>query len=563
MRHRYHNKPWVKADYYYVSTPAEQNGKPMQVYDNAHSHFCVLGQFYEPVSLAQLSEACWQYVKGHRKDFIEPAGSYLLLMADKQSDEVYVFTDRFGTQHAYYLSAEDNNVISTYFLGLLKCGVRQTLDKQAIAAFMAMGFFPGDKTYSEQIHILNPASCYVFSSDLKLTSAKRYWDWQYSVTGDSVNDYTGRLQEALLSTLSHSLKDVRVALPLSGGLDSRTLAGLITKENIPYSSLWSYAYGFNEDSPEINIATKIAEARTIDFDAYTVPDYLFDSMPAIIDSVELFQFVDGTRQTFMQPYIARHADYVVGGHWGDVWLDDMGLEATPKDEKDILMNAFKKKVVKKGSGKLSDAISFINDKDRIEYLESYFSDYTDRYKGQGDADFKMKIFKTDQWSFRWTLASIRAYRAAAIPVLPFYDKRVAEVCMTVPRHLLHKRALQVAYLKEYHPDLARIRWQEYDSNLYRYKYLNNRNIAYRIWKRLQRELSQEKTIVRNADVFYRSTEGRERLLSVLNNSGLEELTEPAKVNKIAEDYYNNPDGANTYAISMLHTLAQFLKVWNE
>ena len=32
-----------------------------------------------------------------------------------------------------------------------------------------------------------------------------------------------------------------------------------------------------------------------------------------------------------------------------------------------------------------------------------------------DPDFRIKAFKTDQWSFRWTTASLRMFQAAAYP----------------------------------------------------------------------------------------------------------------------------------------------------
>ena len=80
-----------------------------------------------------------------------------------------------------------------------------------------------------------------------------------------------------------------------------------------------------------------------------------------------------------------------------------------------------------------------------------------------------------------------------MPVLPFYDKRIVDLFCTIPGDLVKNRALQIDYLKQYHEDLARITWQEYDADLYNYKYFNNRNVAYRAVKKLQR------TIKHNSD----------------------------------------------------------------
>ena len=63
------------------------------------------------------------------------------------------------------------------------------------------------------------------------------------------------------------------------------------------------------------------------------------------------------------------------------------------------------------------------------------------------------------------------YQAGAFPRLPFYDTRLADFFATVPTAFVKGRRLQIDYLKRFAPDLARIKWQAYDTNLYRYPLL--------------------------------------------------------------------------------------------
>jgi asparagine synthase (glutamine-hydrolysing) len=484
-----------------------------------------------------------------------------LFVFEKVSNNVYVFTNRFGTYHAYWSCESDGNIISTFFLGLAKRSSKKQLDWEGITGFLAMGFFPSDKTYLSTIKILQPASVYCFNKSLDLVSSKRYWNWEYTLSDSSVSKHVEELNEVLSSSLQYSLADKRVALPLSGGLDSRTLAGVITSGNLP-KSLWGYSYGYTGNSPENKIAGKIAAKKNIAFDSYVVPNYLFEQIDTIVNSVELFQYVDGTRQAFMKPYLENKADVVVGGHWGDVWLNDMGV-ANVGGIENSLHAAFRKKIIKKGSQWLISQVADLHMRGTNDYLNTYFNDFISKYKNLGNADAIMKTFKTDQWSFRWTLASIRMYQAAVMPVLPFYDKRVADVCMRLPTQQLSGRSLQIEYLKKYHPDLAAVKWQEYDSNLYNYKWLNNRNIAYRVIHKMKRTLTSSPAIIRNADVFYLHEEGKRNLLNVLYDEALLNIVPKEKVVKLIEQYYLDPSAANTYSISMLHTLAQFLKTLND
>ena len=84
-----------------------------------------------------------------------------------------------------------------------------------------------------------------------------------------------------------------------------------------------------------------------------------------------------------------------------------------------------------------------------------------------DPDFRIKAFKTDQWSFRWTLASLRSFQLAAFPRLPFYDTRMSDFFESVPTEFVAGRRLQIDYLKRFAPDLAQVTWQARGVNLYR------------------------------------------------------------------------------------------------
>ena len=80
-----------------------------------------------------------------------------------------------------------------------------------------------------------------------------------------------------------------------------------------------------------------------------------------------------------------------------------------------------------------------------------------------DPDFRMKAFKTDGWSFRWTATGVRAYQLGVFPKPPFYDARIAELFGALPTEYVRERRLQVGWLKGHAPELARITWQAHDA----------------------------------------------------------------------------------------------------
>jgi uncharacterized protein YktA (UPF0223 family) len=152
------------------------------------------------------------------------------------------------------------------------------------------------------------------------------------------------------------------------------------------------------------------------------------------------------------------------------------------------------------------------------------------------------------------------YQAAVMPILPFYDSRIVDFFSKVDTGLLKGRALQVEYIKKYHSDLAKVKWQEYDSNLFNYKRYNNRALSYRAYKKIVGAFSTEKPISRNWEVFYLNANGKKGLEQVfLHNKPFTEIVPVEIAKQLLTDFYDYPTAANGYKVSMLHTLAQFMK----
>lgn len=548
---RSNNKDWQKVSgNIWLSLPGNKRFVT-EVNDNEYK-LTLIGQLYEAVEGNDLLNRCVNYIQQPGSNYADPAGHYIIFVSAVATNDTYVFTNRMGSYHAYW---SDDGVISTNYLALAKSKKRKNLDWEGITGFLAMGYFPNDSTYLKGISIFEPATCYHFNSSLELIDRKRYWNWQYHPEDKELNSYLHDLRDILQSSLAIATDNYRTAIPVSGGLDSRLLAGeLSTADNHTYKSLNAFSYGYTGNSPELKIACKISGARNIPIHSYSLPNYLFQQLDEIAESVELFQYVDGTRQASAVGWLRQNADIVVGGHWGDVWMNDMKVHT-----KEDLLPAFQQKIIKKGSQWLLDNVCRQHISNSEDYLNDYFQSFLSKHNNISSADFLMKIYKTDQWSFRWTTASLRMYQAAAMPVLPFYDRRIVDLFCTIPSKAVNNRQLEIEYLKHYHKDLAKITWQEYDTDLYNYKYFNNRNIVYRAAKKLQRIATGDKPIQRNWEIFYMNAEGRKNLEGrLLNNNLLNEHVPESQTKELLDDLYNNPSAANGYTVSMLLTFSIFL-----
>ncbi|MEZ5017516.1 MAG: hypothetical protein R2800_10730 [Flavipsychrobacter sp.] len=552
------NSDWHERSFgkmtYWESYPLDSEKNPfVSSYEDDNYRLILLGQLYEDLTVGKLFNRCIRYIEDSQR-FIDPAGHYIIFVLDKKKGQLHVFTNRFGTYQAYFLSEGMGSAIATPFISLAKQSKDKALDWEGVTSFLGQGFFANNNTFLKKIKILEPSSHYLFGNDLQKISHRRYWQWEHNIVDQRLNDAVESVHESLLNSITTATRNQRVALPISGGLDSRTLLGVLTEKEQEYNSLWSYSYGYSKRSIETRIAQKLARVKNISFNGYKLPNYLFDRIDVIAESVDLFQYIDGTRQASMIDILKEKSDVVIGGHWGDVWFDNMGV-----DNEEELLPYYQKKIIKKGSQWLLENIC----KDHVlqpeELLKDNFNSFMSKYEHIKDVDFRMKIFKTDQWSFRWTLPSIRMYQAGSMPILPFYDKNVAYTLTSVPTKQLAGRSFQIEYIKAKYPDLAKVRWQEYGTNLYLYKKINNRNLIYRGLKKGQRMITPGKHIIRNWELFYLNSNGRKELESIFFDDKFKDVLPHHKINRLLNEFYLTPNSSNGYTISMLHTFLQFLK----
>jgi len=529
-------------------------------------------------------------------------GHFLLWAWDENDQKWHVWTDRFGTLHAYHACSGSSAALGSSFEAVASLASRKQLDWQALTGFLGFGFFPADRTYYEDVRILRPATHYIFNASGREVSAERYYNWHHDPDyrrsyEDTVEQFGGIFQSAMADRLALpsapqtsapgllASRAVRIAIPISGGLDSRSTVAAINpplhsgmgsplaSQSASIDHLWSYSYGYAQDSVEIRIAREVAQVRGVPFQAFTLNNYLFDRLGEVLAAIEGFQDSTQCRQAFIAGELREHADFVIAAHWGDVWLDQMGLvnvEGAGRGARGggltpgFVSEHAQKKMLKRGRGWLLENVCtpHLGGEKPEALLRRFVDQGMEPLQTIEDPDFRVKAFKTDNWSFRWTSASLRMFQAAAFPRLPFYDTRLAEFFSTVPSEYVSGRRLQIDYLKRFAPDLARVDWQPYNSNLYDYRAPDAWGLPKRAWNKAWRALKRKKVIERNWEVQFNGEKGKAGLDHWLLRPGLRlhDLVAKSKTEQLLNDFRMNPLGEGRgYTVSMLLTLSAWLE----
>ncbi len=485
-------------------------------------------------------------------------GHYLMLGWNSQKREWNIWTNRLATIHAFHAETKNGAAIGTCFGAVARTAANYDFDESGLLGFFAFGFFPQNRTYYKNVRILRPATHEVFNSSGTLISSKRYWNWSFQPDQQrSYDDTVAEFGNLLRDIMNDLCRSGRIALPISGGLDSRSAVAAA-----PEGDIWSFSYGYTADSTETKIARQIAAARNIRFDAFRINSYLMDLLPYITEAVEGFQDLTQTRQAGVNDQLRSNADYVIAAHWGDVWLDGFGLPEKQTEDQ-MISHAFKK-FRKKGSNWLLENVcpSFVKNESYENILTEMLRNELRNLNATKDADFWLKALKTEQWSFRWTISSLRAYQLAVFPRLPFYDNRMIDFFNTVPSSFVKDRRMQIDYLKKFAPDLARITWQVYDANLFNYQHFNTWLLPKRVFKKAGRMISRRPVFQRNWEVQFLSESGRKSLRQYLcNGLGLkvEQFVSAQKIDTLLNEFFASPSPETGYPVSMLLTFAAWLE----
>lgn len=470
---------------------------------------------------------------------------------------VRVWTNAAGSLHVYHADGAKGRALATRMAHVLPWSEKK-LDWEGLAGFFGLGFFPGDRTHLTDIRILRPGSLYEFGAGGGLERCEKYWRWQHEPDERrSEAETIAEFGERLRTVVADETREGRVALPLSGGLDSRTVAACLPEGAKPFS----YGYGYTPDSNEIRIARQVAERAGLRFRGHVIRPYLFDRLELVAEATECFQDVTQARQADVADWLGEEADFVLAAHWGDVFCDDMGFAAPQGSEEEVLGHSLKK-MLKRGRRWLLEEIVRPQLKgDPEEAIRAMVRAELRRLPAVEDADFRVKMLKTEQWAFRWTLASLRMYQAAAFPRIPFLDPRLMRFFCTVPTRMVRGRRLQIEYLKRHAPRLAGIPWQPYEANLFVYRWSPLWMKPVRAWRKLGRMARGERPIQRNWEVQFFSPGQWERLEGMLLKKGarLHEFVAPGKARALLDEFRQNPDGANGYTVSMLLTFAVWLE----
>ncbi|HMS32609.1 MAG TPA: asparagine synthase-related protein [Ignavibacteria bacterium] len=433
------------------------------------------------------------------------------------------------------------------------------LNLKAICIFAATGFFLEKDTFYKDLEALQPATDYVIDENKKIKNSVHYWKWHYSPEDITLKKATEEFAHLFEKICSTKLKNMEVILPLSGGLDSRTQAAVLSDN----SNVRSYSYKFEDSFDETKYGKMISEVRSFPFKEYIIPrGYLWNVIDKLAAINKCYADFTSPRQMAVIEEISESGNVFFLGHWGDVLFDDMGVKDEISFEEQIIV--ILKKILKRSGEELAQSLwaSWGLEGNFRSYLEERISLLLQEIKID-NANSRIRAFKSMYWAPRWTSANMEIFSAYNPLVLPYYDDEMCKFICRIPEKLLAGRKVQINYIKMKNAELAKIPWQDYDPyNLYDYKNFHNKarlpGRAIRKGKRLINEkIFGKKLNIRNWEIQFTGEDNDKHLKEHLfDNNSFSGLVSPDTVKYFYNGFKKDPV-YYSHSVNMLLTLSMF------
>jgi asparagine synthase (glutamine-hydrolysing) len=188
-------------------------------------------------------------------------GVYAVAVWEERRKRLTIVNDRHGFLHLYWWRSADALLFATEAKAISQDpGFDRTIDQRGLLDFLVAGHFFDERTFFADLALVPPASVLVWERGRLVV--ERYWDYRFGAADragaprGSADDYADGYASRLGTAVRRRARD-EVCLPLTGGLDTRSLAGFLHRV-APDARVVTHTLG-HEHSWDVRFARAIAE----------------------------------------------------------------------------------------------------------------------------------------------------------------------------------------------------------------------------------------------------------------------------------------------------------------
>ena len=290
----------------------------LDTYRSNDVEVAVLGYPYDRERIAWLRarELHDSYIQHGKPPVDDLEGSFAILILDRSAHRSFVVIDPYKIFTLFHAVLSGGRLIVSDSVAEIVPHLEYVnVERTAALEFFCFGFVLGDKTIVDGIEAFGPGRVYTIGRGLKIGS-ERYWNFLDGTGADAAPD---ELIDAFNAHVENGLSlSERISMPLTGGLDSRTVLSACMEEK---DVLHCYTHGLGA-SDDVEIARSIARRFGISYDYYEIGDDLIGNIPSIARSIS--PRCDGFLNTVTSAHFIN--SYERESEHGDLFFSGIGGE---------------------------------------------------------------------------------------------------------------------------------------------------------------------------------------------------------------------------------------------
>lgn len=268
-----------------------------------------------------------------REDCVERLrGMFAFAIWDSRREALMLARDRLGIKPLYYAAAHDFLAFGSEIRALLAIdAVRARVDLQALHDYLTLRYTVAPQTMLQGILKLPPGHVLVARSGQ--LSVHQYWDLDYSrklvmTEEEYVEEFSRRLTS---TTVDHLVGEVPMGVLLSGGLDSTTIAAIVSEAR--GGGVKTFSVGFADDGEgydERQYARLAAHRYGTDHHEITIthkdfvrglPDYVWHMEEPMADPASIPLY-------YVSRLASDHVTVILSGEGSDELFAGYGVDFT-------------------------------------------------------------------------------------------------------------------------------------------------------------------------------------------------------------------------------------------
>ncbi len=402
-------------------------------------------------------------------------GRFQAALWNEKEQKITLFCDIFATRPLYWTQTPDGFCFAAQMKTLLlNPETKFALDREALIDFFTWGHYFHTHTSVKNIEVLPPAGFYTYDFRNKSLSQERYFEFPVedsarAFTQSETEEALTEVEEAFHDSVLQHTKDFDASsglgISLSGGLDARSILGMIPKKILKNTT--SVALGV-PGSADHFLASQLAQfAGTTHFNYELNTDFLenYDSFLS-----EMVRLTDGQylSASIVIPTLAfyreKGIETLLRGHAGELFhmekayafslreADRQQIADGTRSVEDWAWSHLQAYMLDGVETELLKGISVSEFKETARNsLRSALSQTNDEREG---AIWRMYIA---QRVFREIPLSMRKFDSHVNVRLPILNRRLVEAVFRLPTPLRMGETIQRRILKRWRPDFLRVR----------------------------------------------------------------------------------------------------------